>query len=184
MAKKKAVDAVSKLLSVLESLEAPERTRVIQAALTLLGSETQVEQFSAGRGTEVAAGRRQITQMGEQAYLDSKDPRTKVEELAVAARYREERESATSSTRADLERVITAARRNFDARNFRRDLENARTKGFFTRGTGRDSIVLSHYGQKYVNALPNREALKSVGKAKGAGRRRGRKKTGRAGQRE
>ncbi|MCZ7597853.1 MAG: hypothetical protein M5U09_09150 [Gammaproteobacteria bacterium] len=76
--------------------------------------------------------------------------------------FGEQHADAEASTQGELKEVIKAARRNFDANNFRRDLDNARTKGLFNRGTGKDSAVLSHYGQNYVDALPDREALKRL----------------------
>jgi len=175
MAKSKAVDAVSKVVGVLQSLKADERARVVQAALTLVGDEAGKPLTEVIEATGMASQGRGV-QAGEKAYFDAKEPRTKLEELAVAARYREEKEGATSSTRADIEKVVKAARRNFDGKNFRRDLDNARRKGLFNSGTGKDSIILSYYGQKYVDALPNREALKATTKPKQAGgarRRRG-----------
>lgn len=63
--------------------------------------------------------------------------------------------------------MISAARRNFDASNFGRDINNARTKGLFNKGTGKDAYVLSYYGQNYVDILPNRDQLKTL-KAKGS----------------
>jgi hypothetical protein len=171
--KLKTVDAVGKVVSVLEALDHADRGRVIRAALTLLADQGAPEEHMLGElGIESSAvgGR---SSAGEKAYFDKKEPRTKGEELAVAARYREERDNATASTRPDLERVIRAARRNFDGNNFRRDLENARTAGFFTRGTGRDSIVLSYYGQQYVDTLPNRDGLNHLRQPKKSNRRRG-----------
>jgi len=178
-AKTKTVDAAGKIFGILEPLKPEDRGKVIQAALALLGGDVNVELGSGGGGAG-SGGR--TPGVGEKSYFDAKEPRTKGEELAVAARYREEREHATASTRADLERVIRAARRNFDGSNFRRDLDNARRKGLFNSGTGKDSIVLSHYGHNYVEALPVRESVKAVQKPKRAGRVR-RKKGTRRGKR-
>jgi hypothetical protein len=166
MGKIKAVDAVAKLVSLLESFEASERIRVIQASLTLLGDSTPLTELI-GSGIGDDSGKSHGGKMDEKKYFDTKEPRNKGEEFAVAARYREERENAISSTRAELQKVITSARRNFDARNFKRDLENARTKGLFNRGTGRDSIVLSYFGQGFVDALPDRDAAKKIRGRKG-----------------
>lgn len=172
MAKSRVVDAVSKVVSVLESLKAGERARVVRAVLTLVSDESGkalAEVVDAGgAGGQVLPGKG--VQAGEKAYFDSKEPRTKLEELAVAARFREEKEGATASTRADIEKVVKAARRNFDASNFRRDLDNARRKGLFNSGTGKDSIVLSYFGQEYVDALPNRKEVKAKRKPKRSAR--------------
>lgn len=174
MAKARPVDVVTKIVSILEPLEPGGRARAIHAALTLLGDDQRIDPSALG-GDAGAAGRRP-PRITEKAFFDSKDPRTKSEQLAVAARYREEQENATASTRAELEKVITTARRNFDKNNYRRDLDNARRKGFFTSGTGKDAAVLSHYGQKYVDALPDRAAAKKFSPSGRGGRRRGRKK--------
>src|SRR2546425_1151116 len=178
MAKSKTVDAVSKVVGVLESLKADERARVVRAVLTLVGDESGEplsKVVEAGGGAELMSPGRGV-QAGEKAYFDSKEPRTKLEELAVAARFREEKEGASASTRAQIEKVVKTARRNFDGKNFRRDLDNARRKGLFNSGTGKDSIILSYYGQELVDALPNREVVKATTKPKQAGgarRRRG-----------
>jgi len=97
----------------------------------------------------------------EQAYFGLKKPRTNMEALAVAARYRELRQRAGSSTRAELQAVFKEARHNFVA-NYRRDLENARKINLFTRGTGRDAATLTAHGQQYVDALPDRNAVKAL----------------------
>ncbi len=100
--------------------------------------------------------------MTEQAYFQGKSPKGKVEELAVGARYREEYGDANTSTRADIQAVVTKARRNFDANNFNRDITRARRKKLFTTGSSRDSYQLSDYGQQYVDTLPDREAAKKL----------------------
>jgi len=174
MAKVKTVDAVGKIVTVLETLESEDRARVIQAAFTLLGDGDAPPEVPGPHVSSVIPSLAR-NKAGEKGYFDSKNPRMKIEELATAARYLEEAENAASYTRADLERVIRAARRNFDGKNFRRDIDNARTANLFTRGTGRDSIVLSSHGQNYVDALPNRDTIKELGKPRKA-RRRGRSK--------
>ena len=175
MARNKILDATNGIVAILTPLEAGERARVIQAALMVLGDsgpEFGVREGGGGGGIKRTPGA-----MNEKAYFDAKEPRTKGEELAVAARFREEQLGASASTKQELKGVIKEARRNFDDGNFRRDLENARSKGLFNRGTGKDSAVLSHYGQGYVDALPNRSAVKAARKPKRAGGRR-KKKSG------
>jgi hypothetical protein len=67
---------------------------------------------------------------------------TKIEELAVAARFLEKTANQTTVTQAEIKSVISAARRNFDASNFGRDINNARTKGLFNKGTGKDAYEI------------------------------------------
>lgn len=181
-AKNKTVDAAGRIVEILEPLEPTDRSRVIHAALTLLGEDSSFDlnAHGASAGTEGKKRERQAKDLTEHAYFDAKEPRTKGEELAVAARYREEYQEAITSTRAGLEQIIRAARRNFDGGNFRRDLDNAKRKGLFNSGTGKDSIVLSHYGQKYVDALPDRDAVKVVRHPKRSGSVRRKRAAGRA----
>jgi len=159
---------------MLTPFAAADRGKAIRAALTLLGSEGETFDLEVSGSDAGAIGsglvRRQAP--NEQAYFAMKKPRTKIEELAVAARYREERESAQSSTKSDLAGVFRNGRVNFDAGNYRRDLENARAAGFFTRGTGKDSATLTGHGQNYVDALPDREAATRLAKPKRAKRKK------------
>ena len=168
MAKPAAVTVVTKLVALLTPLDAAERTRVIDATLVLLGEQPRGDHQPQGGGGGGAGAARGGTgdvtvRQGEQAFFNAKKPKTKGEELAVAARFRELRSGTTSSTGAELQSTITTARRSLDLKNFRRDLDNARrAAGLFASGTGKDAIVLSAYGQRYVDALPNREALKEL----------------------
>lgn len=171
------VTATTKIFEILQPVEQADRSKVIQAVLTLLG-ETTVS-FSAGSPVNPAGGASTATSPAipvnkntdEKSYFLLKKPNNKIEEFAVAAHYREEILGHTTSTKDDIKAVISAARRNFDNAHFSRDLGNAKRSGLFNKGNGRD-IVLSHYGQSYVDALPDREALKSVEKPKGAGAKR------------
>lgn len=178
--KNSPVDVVPKLVSMLTPLDAADRTKAIRAALTLLSDGSTNDDFDfkdggsghAGGGAGALSGR----VPKEQAYFAEKIPRTKGEELAVAARYREIREGALSSSKAEIGSVIRAGRKNFDAGNYRRDLENARISGLFTRGTGKDAATLTDYGQRYVNALPDRKAVKELPRPRKTPRKKGKKK--------
>lgn len=177
MPKTKAVDMVPKIVSLLETLESADRQRVITAVLTLLGESVQPVSVQPPLTGGFPANAINPAQTSEKSFFDIKQPNAKIEEIAVAARYREESEQATSSTKADLQKVFRSARRNFDSHNFHRDMANARSAGLFNRDTGRDSIELSHYGQNYVDALPHRAALKQLRRPKGT-RRVAKKKSG------
>lgn len=191
MVKNKVVDATTKVVALIEPLAPDERARVIQAALTMLGdvaTSAAIGSPAAAPPSVMAASAiaplgaaplMAVVPGGEKAYFDQKQPTNKGEELAVAARYREERLGASQSNKEELRQVVQAARRNFDAGNYRRDIENARVKGLFNRG-GVDA-VLSHYGQSVVDALPNRAAVKAIKKPKrtSAGRAPAKKRTAR-----
>jgi hypothetical protein len=111
-------------------------------------------------------------------YFGAKNPKSKVEMLAVAARYREEYEDSETHSKEQLKKVITDARRNFDAHNFARDISNAKSlRGLFnTSGRKRDANKLSYYGQQFVDALPDREAAMKIPKPKVRGRKKAAKK--------
>lgn len=167
MAQKESIAAVmTKLYDILVPLESAERQRAITAALTLLG-ETEVSTIAppaAGGDSEpqCVGG---TDEMGDaKSFFDAKEPRSKMEELAVAAAFREQSDNHEHS-KSELEEVIKAARRNFDSGNFARDIANAKTKGLFNKGDGNR---LSYYGQHYVDAMPDRAAVKAIRKPKGA----------------
>ena len=177
-------DVVGKLYELLKDLDPSERLRVVQAALTLFGESADAlsdgAEDNAQKGSSGArANRTGAMPNSEQDYFAAKQPRNKGEELAVAARFLEQTEQEETYTREDLKRVIGAARRNFDVRNFSRDITNATNQaGFFNRGTGRGKYKLSYYGQQYVDALPDRDKAKKA-------RRPGRKsKTGKKAKRK
>ena len=176
MVKNKILDAATRMVGLLEAMNSEDRTRVIQAVLMLLG-ESPIAAAAPATATlgaqapfvpPAAASRGPIG--SEKAFFDLKQPANKGEELAVAARYREEALNATQSTREELKAIIQAARRNFDDGNYRRDIENARVKGLFNRG--KSEARLSHFGQSVVDTLPDRAALKGLKKPKRTSARR------------
>lgn len=174
MAINKTLEATNKLVAILEPLENADRQRVIHAAFVLLGvtaSDAATTTTPAALLLGAKPGPPNGKVASEKAFFDLKQPANKGEELAVAARFREENLDATGSTKDELKAIFKAARRNFDSNNFGRDIDNARKKGIFNRGSGSDA-VLSHYGQSYVDTLPDRDAVKALRKPKGAGAKR------------
>ncbi len=177
MAKKSAADTSAKLFKLLEPLSSEERIRVVRGTLTLLGEDNVSD--VGGRGESDGGGQSLVRggkAQGARGFFEQKDPKTKIEELAIAARYRETTANARTHTRQALEKVFGEARRNFDSRYFARDLDNARTAGFFNKGgSATAGYTLSYHGQNYVDALPDREAAKLLRKPKrssGRGKKR------------
>jgi hypothetical protein len=174
MSKPSSTDALSKIIEQLQYLGEEERTRVIRAVRTFFDNgAANAEDDKTRHESDSLLGKSERQEKKGQnasakAYFDKKRPRSKLEELAVAARFREETASADSSTQEELKTVFLAARRTFDAHNFRRDLDNARTKGLFMRGTGRNLVQLSSYGQSLADALPDRQELKNLVPPKGS----------------
>ena len=145
MAKNKVLDATNKIVAVLQSLDTEERMLAIDAALMVLGDRPRESRGTDTSGSRSNGGSGRSSQTSERgngvnvtpkSYVDEKEPENKVEELAVAARYRELYENAESSTKDELGAVLgqKGARRNFNAQKFRRDAENARRNGLFTKG--------------------------------------------------
>lgn len=169
-----------KVFDLLEPFESAERRRVVAAVLTLLG-ESAVSNIGVGGGAgqgdggngEGGAGQGDGDNGGggactPQQFFNEKDPQTKGEELAVAARYREQHKNFNTHQKDDLRNVIREARRNFDDNHFRRDLGNAKTKGLFNKGK---ENTLAYYGQHYVDALPDRVAARKIRKPKRASKK-------------
>ena len=100
-------------------------------------------------------------------FLDYKDPQNKVEQFAVIARFRELREGITSSMRDDFEAICTACGIGFERDKFSDDMKHGREAGLFSPdGSMADGFPLSAFGQKYVDLLPDRDAIKALKKSK------------------
>lgn len=163
MAKKDISSITTRVYGLLKPLESEDRQRVVAAALTLLGERARQETSDDRTSEETGTA---------QAYFKSKQPQTKIEELAVAARFRElqqDQQDQQVHKKSDLQAVFKAARRNFDSHKFSFDIANAKKAGLFTRAR---EITLAHYGVSYVDALPDREAVKRLRRPKGTARKR------------
>ncbi len=179
MSEKKKSDlgkAVAAMWATLLALEEEDRPRALAALRTMLGGALEESEPPLNRGTSggVQANSRPhgITR-GAREFFDAKNPESKLEMLAVAARFRELNNGGTTHSRDELRDVFVQARRNFDAAKFRFDIANAKNKGFFNRG--RES-QLSYAGQNFVDALPKREeALKQLSRRGRKSRRKARK---------
>lgn len=169
----------AKLYELLSPLSPDERTRVVQATLILFGDEVPAASLPRSAAQTKIAGIASDASVDPAVFFDQKGPRNKGEELAVAARFRELHQHQDKHSKADLKKVITDARRNFDDNNFARDINNARRQaGFFNLNTGRDSSKLSYFGQQFVDALPDREAASNFKRPKvGGSRKKSAKKT-------
>jgi hypothetical protein len=107
-------------------------------------------------------------------FFQQKDPHNKLECFAVAARFLETNQNVASCSKDELKSVMgtKGARRNFDERNFQRDIDNAKQKGLFNRGADeKGKFTLSYYGQQYVDALPDRAKVKALRKPKQGNRK-------------
>src|SRR5947207_517649 len=87
VAKNKVLEATNKVVAVLQRLKGAERTRALDAALSILGDAPRESgvgrnENSGGRGHATPAGG-QAANVTSKSYMDRKAPETKVEELAV-----------------------------------------------------------------------------------------------------
>ncbi len=90
------------------------------------------------------------------SYLVQKSPQTKIEYLAVAAKFREEYQNTAEHTKDDFIAFFVAARKNFDHSNFKNDISNAKRAGLFLKtNLNSHAHKLSYNGQNYVDALPD-----------------------------
>lgn len=165
----------AQLHQLLEPLTREDRARVVQAAFILVGdvvptvgAQPSHPGAPSGLGTnQVQASRASASErIGTAAeFFANKSPQNKGEELAVACRFRELTQQGDVHSKKELQAVYAAARKNFDANNFARDVDNAkRQSGFFVSGTKRDKNQLSYYGQQFVDALPDRQAAAAIRK--------------------
>ncbi len=180
MPKSAGIAQVTKdLFDLLEPLETEDRQRAITAVQTLFGDAPgtpilrAVSPVTSGPPTPAS---RLGAPSNAQSFFDEKDPQSKNEEYAVAARYHELTSGAHTHSREELESVFSAARRDFNGSKYRRDIDNAKRSGYFNRGDGN---TLSAHGQKYVDALPDREAAKAAAKPR-TFRRKARKTRGKS----
>jgi hypothetical protein len=180
MSKENIVEIAGKVCNLLQPLESLDRQRVIQASLVLLGEPTTLSIPQGGSpsrlmqpiGAPTATNNLNVGDAYQ--YFQQKDPHNKIECFAVAARFLEQHQSAVTCSKDELKSVIgtKGARRNFDEKNFQRDIDNARTKGLFNRGADeKGQFTLSYYGQQYVDALPDRAKAKALRKPKKANRK-------------
>lgn len=101
------------------------------------------------------------------AFLVYKSPKNKVEQFAVIARFRELKEGVTSSLRNDFEAICKACGIHFERDKFSDDMKHGREGGLFSHtGNMVDGFPLSSFGQKYVDLLPDRDAIKALRKSK------------------
>lgn len=149
---------INKILEVLDSLE--RRICSLQSSMTLRGSASvQPSAEPSADSSALATSPKNVT---EQDFFSEKQPKTNEEKMAVAARYRELYMEKDTHSGKEMREFFSAARENFVG-NYGRDIDHARKRGFFTKkGKQRDTAVLSTYGQKFVDALPNRDVASAL----------------------
>ena len=165
MKSKNMAELLAKMYELLEPLDPQERSRLITSTLGLFPDSIPITNLDPQQPPSTNTFKKTTPGVSSAAiYFEDKDPRSKVEELAIAARYREH-DGHESHSKDDLKAVFQTSRRPFDSHNFGRDIDNAtRAAGFFVKGHAKGMYQLSAYGQKFVDSLPNRDQTKSIRK--------------------
>ena len=100
-------------------------------------------------------------------FLKYKNPKNKVEQFAVIARFRELKEGVISSTRDDFEAISKSCDIDFERDKFSDDMKHGREAGLFSlAGSMSNGFPLSAFGQKYVDLLPDRDSIKALRKSR------------------
>lgn len=158
------IDVAGKIHALLADLTPDERVRVVQSALVLFGDSAP----PIPTPPDDATGQSKPpddTNSNAKDYFTQKNPRNKGESLAVAARYLERHEKKDGCTREEMKKCFADGRRNFDGRSFARDIRNATHQaGLFNTGTKKGQYHLSYFGQEYIDALPDLDAVKKLRK--------------------
>ena len=169
MTEKSMAQVPAELYELLAPFSSEERIRIVQATMVLLGEQSWATATSRDEAKKVETpplehkqeDRPEPGDPGE--FFALKKPDKKVEQFAVAARYRELRDGVTASTVNDFEAVFSAARISFERDKFSDDMRNSRNSGLFTvGGTPTTGYTLSLYGQKFVDVLPDGDVARQL----------------------
>lgn len=176
----------NKIYELLSDLAQEDRAKVINSVLHLFGEATPAppgQALSSSTGGAMpgqGAVQHAPTKSSPPQFFAQKGPHNKGEMLAVAARYLELNGANHPPKIEDFTKFFADARQGFDRSNFSRDIKNAANKaGLFVRGAAKGQYQLSYFGQQYVDALPDRDAVKKLKRPKRSGaKRRSRAKAG------
>lgn len=166
------VNALQKIVSALSSLGDDEKARVLNSVLTLLGiSLVAVGNFKSSGNHRSSEERispapsapgifSEDRSPSPKEFLAMKEPKTDVERVACLAYYLAHYRSQPHFKTLDLSQLNTeAAQRKFS--NTAVAVMNSARAGFLVPGI-KGHRQLSHDGERFVNALPNRDAAKNV----------------------
>ena len=166
----KELQVFNKVIAELTSLEKDSQARILRNVFNWLEIE-----FSASEGPMTALGSMhsmsdesvssetgfsQRKQMSPKEFMMQKDPRTDVEKVACLAYYLTHFRATRHFKTLDISKLNTeAAQRKFSNTAFAS--QNAVRAGVIVQAT-KGHRQLSADGEKYVQALPDREAVKKV----------------------
>jgi len=169
---------LQRIISSLTPLDNDTRFRILQAAATFLKIEHPVnvskQAGSHGTSTELSHFNSPLPFSGRpdaspKEFLLEKEPKTDIERVACLAFYLTHYRNTPHFKTLDISKLNTeAAQIKFS--NAAVAVDNATRRGFLVPGT-KGNKQLGALGERYVQALPDREAAKAVlERMRGAGR--------------
>lgn len=179
------VKALGIVLKALADLDSDGQQFVVQTAATRLGLDPVAagrQQASGGGGlggtTSVVGGSQTPvdTNTSPKQFLDIKRPTTDVERVTCLGFYLAHFRATPHFKTADITALNTEAAQK-PLSNTSVAVGNAQTTNYLTKAGKRGEKQVTSFGEKVVNALPDREALKGVMEAESKrGARRPKKK--------
>jgi hypothetical protein len=157
-------EALQAVIGALKPLSSDSRRRILEAAATFLGTGSSRVQNEAPPST-VSRGSlhpsfSQDTSMSPKEFMLEKEPRTDVERVACLAYYLTHYRDQPNFKTLDLSKLNTeAAQPKFS--NAANSSNNAVKRGYLAPST-KGYRQLSAAGERFVLALPDREAAKSA----------------------
>ncbi|MGA2221835.1 MAG: hypothetical protein ABSH21_08675 [Verrucomicrobiia bacterium] len=166
------------VVGAFSKLSKAERRRVLQSVLAFLSLEQPEQAVKAWTepGTPVASKRYPAhtfsgqSDLSPKEFMLQKEPRTDIERVACLAYYLSHYRQTPQFKTLDISKLNTeAAQQKFS--NAAQALKNTATKGLIVQA-GRGQKQLSADGEQFVEALPDRSAVKNVLERMSSRRRR------------
>jgi hypothetical protein len=162
--------ALQTVIGALHELDSEERRRVLDSASTFLGisvapnrpstSTTQVSSFISAQDPKISAPFSEDTSMSVKQFIMEKSPKTDVERIACLAYYLTHYRATPHFKTLDISLLNTeAAQPKFS--NTAYSTNNA-VKLNYLVPSAKGQRQLSALGERFVQALPDREAAKEV----------------------
>ena len=154
----------NEVVSALKKLEAERRNRVLGTVMTFLGMDGRTKKadplHGGGELTTVSGGFSEDRSISPKEFMMEKQPRTDVERIACLAYYLTHYRDMPYFKTIDLSTLNTeAAQVKFSNATF--SANNAGKMGYLVPAT-KGQKQLSAIGEKFVRALPDRDAAKEV----------------------
>jgi hypothetical protein len=171
-------DVIARVIAALSELDAPEQARALRAITSFFDhAPPLVQQTREARTSEAAASAVGGTFSADRrpspkAFLHEKQPRTDVERMACLAYYLAHFRDLPQFKTDELTKLNTeAAQAKFSNASFA--AANALKTGYLAPGE-RGKRQLSAAGERFVEALPDRDAARQIMAERGSRKRRAR----------